>query len=229
MKHLFITALLGAAAIAPLSAGTVTATFTGDNGQTDAYGNYISPYYGTINGANTTIYCDDYADHVDQKGSWQATVTSLTSSLNNSNTRWGSESETLPTATNGSLTYNGLQLYEMAAYLTTQITPGSTANGNIQDTIWGIFSPGNTPLPMLNNQIDFTWLDKAEANYSSWAATNAQNWYILTPSSSTPSQEFLYSQVAATPEPASWALSGVGLLAVLSLAGRFRKRQPIKA
>ncbi len=229
MKHLLTTILLGAAAIGPLAAGTVNVTFTGANGQTDAYGNYISPYYGTVNGVATTIYCDDYADHVNSSNNWTATITSLSSSLNNTSTRFGSESEVLPNSSNGNTTFNGLQLYEMAAYLTTQLTPNNSANGNIQDTIWGIFNPGNTPLPYLNNQLDFSWLYLAEANYSTWASANAQNWYILTPSSNTPSQEFLYSQASPTPEPASLLLSGFGLLAVLFGANRLRKKQTVTA
>ena len=212
MKRFLITSLLASLAIVHLSAGTVNVTFNGANGQTDNAGYLISPYTATVNGVSTTIYCVDFANEVSNNQQWTANVTSLASG-NLSQTRYGSISQNI-----GGTTYNGTQLYEMAAYLTTQFGASSTDNGNIQDTIWDLFNPNSNngasipPTPATN-----TWLTKAESNY---AGISYANFNILTNTSPVAYtgpgqvQEFIF-----TPEPSSIVLLGFGLIA-LSIAGR---------
>ena len=220
MKRFFVTSLLASLAVIQLSAGTVNVTFNGANGQTDKAGNLISPYTATVNGVSTTIYCVDFANEVSNGQQWTANVTSLASG-NLTQTRYGSISQTF-----GGTTYNATQLNEMAAYLTTQFSGNSSANGDIQDTIWDLFNPnsynsGSVPPTPSSNY----WLSQAESNYSKISYTNFN---ILTNSApvaysgSGQVQEFIF-----TPEPSSIVLLGFGLIAI-SIAGR-RKLRAAKA
>ncbi len=226
MKTLIGTCILSAFAVSQLPAATVAMVFTGANGQEDNAGYLISPYTATMNGLSTTIYCDDFANEVSNGQAWTANVTALGGSL--ANTRYGAITENLKTAT-GTATYNGTQLYTMAAYLTTQFsasgTAGYSSNGDIQDTIWDLFNPNtanpgvNPPTPSSN-----TWLYNAEANYGS---LNTNRFEILTNTNPTYSgagqtQEF----ITMTPEPSSIFLLGAGMIGI-SLVGRkaLRRKQ----
>ena len=200
-----------------LGASTVTAVFVGANGQTDSAGYLISPYTATVNGINTTIYCDDFANTVSNGQTWTANLTNLASG-NLSNTRYGTISQTLSTSATTSATFNATQLYDMAAWLTTQFSTGSASNGDIQDTIWDLFNPDsvnsgvNPPQPSSD-----TWLYAAEKNYNT---INAASFEIMTNTNAQfagkgQTQEF----ITDTPEPSSVLLLGFGLLA-LAIGGR---------
>jgi len=39
--------------------------------------NYVSPYYGTMNGAPVTLFCDDVLHEVNFGQTWTANVTNL--------------------------------------------------------------------------------------------------------------------------------------------------------
>jgi PEP-CTERM motif len=208
-------------AVSHLAAGTVSAQFTSANGQQDSSGNYISPYTATINGVSTTIYCDDFANHVSNGEQWTANLTNLASG-NLSNTRYSAISNTLSTSATTSATYNGTQLYDMAAWLTTQFSPigsaGYASNGDIQDTLWDLFNPNavntgvNPPKPSSN-----TYLYAAEKNYS---GINAASFQILTNTSVAYNGEGQVQEfIVATPEPSTVLLLGFGLVA-LAIAGK---------
>jgi hypothetical protein len=221
MKATLFTLVCGFTATASLFAGTATVTFTGPNGQQDSSGNYISPYYGTVNGSNTTLYCDDFANYVTDGETWTANVTNLADSAEVlTQTRYGGLDQTFQTQGGGSQSYDGQQLYEMAAYLTTQFDANATDNGNIQDTIWDLFNPnaGNAgdPGPIPSTE---AYLYAAEQNYGS---INASNFEILTqvnnPGLTGGIQEFIVS-----PEPSSTLLFGCGLMLVSTIVYRRRK------
>lgn len=222
MKTTLFMLVCGLTATATLFAGTATVTFTGPNGETDSYGNLISPYYGTINGANSTLYCDDFANFVSDGETWTANVTNLADSADVlTQTRYGGLVQTLATdGTGDTANYDGQQLYEMAAYLTTQFDGNATDNGNIQDTIWDLFNPnaGNAgdPGPIPSTE---AYLYAAEQNYGS---INAANFEILTqvnnPGFTGGIQEFIVS-----PEPSSTLLFGCGLMLVSGIVYRRRK------
>lgn len=225
MKQILMGALAFAALSVQLSAATVSVTFTGSNGQKDNSGNLISPYTASVNGVSTTIYCDDFANTIANGQTYTANETNLASG-NLSLTRYGAISSTLAT-TNGKQTFDGQELYEMTAWLTTQFSANSSAAGNIQDTIWDLFNPAsnskvNPPTPSSN-----AWLFAAESNYSS---LNSSGFSILTNTSVTLSgsgqvQEFVMAvPVAQAPEPASMGLLGLGMI-LLSIFG-WRKWAP---
>ncbi len=223
MKATLSMLVCGFAATASLFAGTATVTFDGVNGQIDSYGNLISPYYGTVNGNSTTLYCDDFANYVTDGETWTANVTNLADSADVlTQTRYGGLVQTLATDGSGdTANYDGQQLYEMAAYLTTQFDGNQTDDGNIQDTIWDLFNPnagngGNAgPLPSTE-----AYLYAAEQNYGS---INAANFEIITqvnnPGLTGGIQEF----IVATPEPSSMLMLGCGLMFVSGIVYRRRK------
>ncbi len=222
MNRTLLVSLLAAASALPSFAGTVNATFVSANGQKDTAGNYISPYTGTINGVSTTIFCDDFANHVTAGQAWTANVTNLGSG-NLSNTRYGADSDTLITQNGTSQTFAALQVYEMAAWLTTQFTANGSANGDIQDTIWDLFNPNSVnttvtpPTPSSHAE-----LFAAEQNYSK---INPSNFNILTNTGvqmSGQQQEFIFA-----PEPGSLVMLGLGI-AGIAIGSLRKKLIPIK-
>jgi hypothetical protein len=121
--------------IAGLSAGAgsafatlLPATFTGVNGAS-AFGYYVGPYSGTVNGNPVTFYCVDFANHVDLGQTWLANLTPIDGSSGLGNTRYGN-----------------LTLYQEAAWLTTQYATNPNDYADIQATIWQLFDP-NAPSP----------------------------------------------------------------------------------
>ncbi len=222
MNRLASTLFIASIAVChQLSADTLSVQFTGANGQTDASGYYISPYTATVNGVSTTIYCDDFANQVSNGQQWTANLTNL-GSTNLANTRYSGISNTLSTSPTATATYSGAQLYEMAAWLTTQFsapgTSGYSANGDIQDTLWDLFNPNshNTgvkpPTPSSNQ-----WLYAAEKNYIS---INPAKFNILTNTQAAYSGEGQVQEfIVPTPEPSSVLLLGFGLIAI-AVAGK---------
>jgi hypothetical protein len=204
-------AMLFVAGVFQLSAGTLKVTLVGANGQTDSSGNLISPYNITMGAAPTVAYCDDFANEDSVGETYTVNVTNLASG-NLSNTRYGGISQTLATA-HGAQTYDGQQLYEMAAWLTTEFGSNTTTNGEIQDTIWDLFNPNagdptvHPPVPGTN-----TFLFASEANYSS---VDAANFNILTNTGpvtlSGPGQT---QELIVAPEPSTILLLGLGLMAI---------------
>jgi hypothetical protein len=220
MKAILMGALVTGALAMQLSAGSVSVTFTGANGEKDTSGYLISPYTATVNGVSTTIYCDDFANSVSSGQSYSANETNLGSG-NLSLTRYGSVTENLQTQS-GSQSFNSQQVYEMAAWLTTQFASNAPANGNIQDTLWDLFdqTTGANAAPKPSST---SWLFSAEQNY---ASVNASNFTILTNVNETASgkgqvQEFIMGtpEIAQAPEPASMGLLGLGMI-MLSIFGR---------
>jgi hypothetical protein len=222
MKTSIQFALVVAATAVRLSAGSVNVDFTGVSWATDSYGNLIAPYYATVNGVAETVYCDDYANDVYIGQQYTANVTNMGSG-NLSLTRYGGLSYTLQTAT-GSQTYTALQVYEMVAFLTTEIGSNTTTNGLVQDTIWNLFNPnsGNTGItpPKLSSNY---WLYLAESDYT---MINPNNFNIIT-NTGTLALTGQIQELIFAPEPTSMLMMGFGLIAV-SIYGR-RKLSAQKA
>jgi hypothetical protein len=209
------------AATGQLCAGPISVTLIGANGETDSSGYLISPYNITIGGVASAAYCDDFANTDTPGETWQANETNLANG-NLSNTRYGNISQTLTTP-NGSATYDGQQLYEMAAWLTTQYGSNAVNNGKIQDTIWDLFNPNagdpsvHPPVPGTN-----TWLFASEASYGS---IDTANFNIVTNISPvTLSGAGQVQELLVAPEPATMLLLGLGLMAVAIGGRRAMKR-----
>jgi len=175
----------------------VDMTFTGVNGAA-AFGYYVGPYYGTMNGDPVTLYCVDFANEVYFGESWQANVTPLNGG-DLSNTRYGG-------------TPDGRQLYAEAAWLTTQYASNPNSYGDIQATIWQLFDP-NAPAPSSGN-----WLQLAQENYTSLDLGYFDILTNLGPVTATGQvQEFIIDP-APVPEPDSLVLLLSALLAVAFMA-----------
>jgi hypothetical protein len=236
-KSLFIFSVLAMAAGSAF-AGTDTVVFV-DGGSNVGSGYYLSPYTGTITptGGQTStlaLYCDDFNDEVTNGQSWSAYVTSVLSS-NLSNTLFGTTNPNTSGPT-------GNTLYEEEAYLATQIQTNFAANNlgaieAIQDAMWVLTdSPTNprNPVPNYNDPTVLNWINLAAADVATYqntgnSAVSYANWYVLSDTNTTdPHQEFLFytanSQIFQTPEPATMALAGFGLLAVYFVGAR-RKKQ----
>ncbi len=189
-------------------ADPATLTFDGNSG-TAAFGYYVGPYYGTINGDPFTLYCVDFANDVFQGETWQANLTPIDGSTSLSNTRYGGALD-VP---------NALTLYQEAAWLTTQyaVDPGATAD--IQATIWQLFD-SNAPEPSSNY-----WLEQAQANYTS---INFSDFDVVTnvgPVTATGQvQEFLVDPPPSVPEPASLVLFASASILTAALLRRRRTR-----
>jgi hypothetical protein len=186
-----------------LNAGTVT-----------AFGYYVGPYNGImgapVNG-NVLLNCVDFFHRVADGDVWQANLTNLGSSAG------------IGTVTR----FNNLTAYRQAAWLATQFATTSNPGtiGDIQATIWNLFSgPTTPPQPSTNS-----WLLASQAyvtanpNGSSyqdfWVVTDVSSYNPDGTDNVNSHQEF----IIVSPEPASMLLFGTGLAGLA--AGRIRRRR----
>ena len=177
------------------SAATVQMTFDGVNGA-QAFGDYLSPYSGTMDGIPVTLYCVDFDNEVQFGQQWEANLTTLSPGADLGDTRFGA----VP---------NALQLYEQAAWLALQFTSQPASQyGDIQATIWQLFDP-DAPAPSSSY-----WLQQAVNNY---ASTSYGDLYVVTNTGPVQPvgqvQEFITQIVPApVPEPDSQVLIGLVLM-----------------
>jgi hypothetical protein len=205
----------------------VNMLFQGVNGAQDGQ-YYVSPYYGTMNGAPVTLFCDDVNNEVTWGQTWTANVTSL-ASTSFLNTRYG----------NGTINANlgstqPQVLYEEAAWLVTQFASHPGDYVSLQHALWNLMSPKNPNAGTLSSVGSdgisaSQWLAWAEADYGQ-IIPDLANFEIVTniPESagcppgttclaySGQVQEF----IVQTPEPSSLALLVSGMLALMLLVIR---------
>src|ERR1700687_4136599 len=72
-----------------VKASPVEMSLTGVNGA-QAFGVYVGPYYGTMNGTVDEIYCVDILNHAHIGQHWEANLTPITAGADLSETRFGS-------------------------------------------------------------------------------------------------------------------------------------------
>lgn len=187
--------------------GPVYMQFVGANGVNNGQ-YYVSPYFGTMNGQQVTLFCDDLINDVNFGQTWWANVTNLGAAVTTNNfsqTRYG-------TVGAGQLLTSPAIAYEEAAWLASQFPSNPGDLVNLQYALWDIMNPGSSGyvngvlIPDVQN-----WLTLASQNYRS---VNLSNYEIVTnvgPLSLTGQvQEF----IVPTPEPGTLALLICGILAL---------------
>lgn len=184
--------------------GSVNMLFTGVNGANNGV-YYVSPYYGTMNGQNVVLFCDDIINEVYLGETWSANVTNLGTALSTpngfSNTRYGGVS-TSPVYSDADVAY------EEAAWLVSQFASHPNDLVSLQYALWDIMNPGSEP----TSYGDVAWwLSQAESNYSNIDPYHFEIVTNVGPLCLTGQvQEFIIQ----TPEPGTLLLLLCGLLAL---------------
>ena len=221
LRRIFSSVLFAAAVSAPLGLSAQAPVsgfvdFNGDYSSNGRVGPYaVSPYQATLTGfnaqmgvggvtplVNAIIWCVDW-QHWANSANDSYFSTAFTSNINGivgdgifSKTRQGNQA-----------------IYMKAAWLAEQYAfteTGLYSAVNIQGTIWNLFGGTFTGFTTITVPTTFTL---------------TRNWYVLSDDpkdGGTSSQEYLTSTMKVVPEPSTYALMGVGLLA-LGVVSRRRK------
>jgi hypothetical protein len=160
-------------------------------GSNYADGEYLMPYYVSINNAPPiAVICDDYNHTVTIGEQWTGVISSFS---NLSDTRFGTADSTQ---------------YHEAAWIASQITSTSSLPtiAAAQFAIWALFSNNVPSVPG-----ESAWLQNAAtAALHNYYGMNFAGWEVLTPDNPTSPQEYIF--YVPVPEPGVLMDLGVGLL-----------------
>jgi hypothetical protein len=210
LSFLLCGAVLGASPI------TVSLLNAG-NGAIDSTGKYyVGPYTLTLNGVSTPAMCmDDFVeDGLGDK--WSANVTAANSS-DYSGTYLGNSGKTMY-----GQSYTSSQIYNAEAYLFSLIIKPGSDQADIQEAAWVIMDPSNSTYSSLAGVQSY--LLSAADNSPSF---NSSGFNIVSDVTAFGAQEFMVS-ATPTPEPATMAFVGFGLLLAGGAMG-LRRRKEAKA
>ena len=216
----------------------LTAPYAPNSGAVTAFGYYMSPYSGTVNGTTQRLNCVDFFHEAFLNVAWNAVQTNLGAALLTPslvlNTRGGSNGRYSQT--------EALIIYQEMAYLTDQYPTNPASNPAlstaIQTAIWAIGSNDLFRTYTINAAADVAgdflvtnpdpnstgyWINQATVKYSQQSAGYYNRFNILTDAANPGGQEFLYS----APEPGTLILLGTGLAAVIGGQRWNRRRKSL--
>ncbi len=210
VRFALLACLLGGA-VASYASPDVNVQLTGAGGamyglgSNYAFGEYLMPYFLTINQSSPiAVVCDDFAHQVSIGDQWTATVSTF---ADLSHTRFG--------------TVDATQYHE-AVWLASQITASSplTDIAGVQFAIWKLLTPLGTP----DVGTEDIWMGRAlTAATHNYDGMSFSNWEILTPDNPASPQEYFFQ----IPEPGMMLEFGMGLAAFAgawSLRGRLQTK-----
>ncbi len=208
-KTIFSLFLFGAV----LSASPVSVTFVSATSE-------IGPYTLSVNGKNVAAMCMDDFLHVSANQSWKANVTAVNSS-DFSNTYFGNN-----TKNEYGYSLTSANVYAMEGYLFSQIIKPNADRTHIQEAAWAIMDHATlTNVVNSGNTAVLAVLQQALTSYSSFDGSGYEILSQVNPGCNAP-QEFM-TQSAAAPEPATFALLGLGFVA--AGATRFLRKKQLQA
>jgi hypothetical protein len=192
---------------------TVGVTLTGAGGAEYGFGpnvadgEYLMPYYLSVNNGNpVAVICDDYNHSVSLGEQWTATVNNFS---NLSDTRFG--------------TADSMQYHE-AVWIASQISSTSSLAqiASAQYAIWALFAPNTPMIPG-----ESMWISLAStAAANNYYGMNFANWEVLTPLNPSSPQEYLLYDPLPLPEPAAILDFMVALILLAGGLYLRRARQP---
>lgn len=243
-KHIVLSALLltASAFTSPVQAGTWIEVSNGP-GRITTYnggGRFDAKLFSSSTSqtpiSSLLVTCVDFLNVFSYGERWQVNFTNLDGSQSLSNTRFGGALNNNGNANNFDNyqgTYNALDRYRMAAWLTSQL-PNYLASSNdrkaIQGAIWYLLDPTGTPNAPKDGGATWTalhanWLTQAINTglsqsaefYSQFRVVSQVNLTQLGNGYSTRYQEFITQVV---PEPSTWAALGIAMLALVVITRR---------
>ncbi len=242
MKHFIFTLVVSAVMAGQAWAGTWIQVSNGP-GRITTYsggGRFDAQLFNTASGGNPTgsllVTCVDFLNVFSYGERWQVNFTRIDGSDTLGNTRFGGSLTNNGNANNFDNyqgTYNAMDRYRMAAWLTSQLPNhlGSSLNRQgIQGAIWYLLDPTGTPNAPLSStsgwfdnrnhwlqQAINTGLSQSESFYSRYRVVTQVGVSWLGNGTSTRYQEFITEVV---PEPSTYAALAMGVLGVVCAVRR---------